>query len=406
MSDKIFVSELKEGMPVESIFLCTHKALLKDKNGKPYLNLKLTDRTGEIEARVWERANHWVDAFDKLDYLRVKGHVVSFQERLQFNVMALEALAPEFVSPEDFLPHTSHDIEGMYQELLELCRKNLRHPAVRSLLFDLLENSPWVEDFKKSPAAKSNHHAWVGGLLEHVLKLCQVAVDILKHYPQADADLVLAGLILHDFGKVEELSADRVFEYTDKGQLVGHLTISVEILLKAAARQEDFPPRILHHLMHIILSHHGHLEYGSPKEPMTLEALLVHQLDHLDSKLQAFQDSLARETSGDSRWSSAGFVFKRPLYKATASDMSPDSSPQTTEKKSTPKPSIPKTDVVPPENRNDKKEASAESNKTSKETQDRPSQQSKEEHRPHRVPHHQPLGTNLGELLSAQLKKN
>ncbi len=391
-------------MPVESVFLCTHKALLKDKNGKPYLNLKLTDRTGEIEARVWERANHWVGTFEKLDYMRVKGHVVAFQDRLQFNIIALEALTPETVSPEDFLPHTPYNIETMYQELLELCRKNLRHPSIKALLFDLLENSPWVEDFKKSPAAKSNHHAWVGGLLEHVLKLCQVAVDVLKHYPQANADLVLAGLILHDFGKVEELSADRVFEYTDKGQLVGHLTISVEILLKAAARQENFPPRVLHHLMHIILSHHGHLEYGSPKEPMTLEALLVHQLDHLDSKLQAFQDSVAREAANDSRWSSAGFVFKRPLYKATESDMNPNSVSQIAEKKTPPSTTAMESNSVYLENR--KKNEAPSPVPTSRERTATAHEQTKEDHRPQRMPHHQPLGTNLGELLSAQLKKN
>jgi 3'-5' exoribonuclease len=193
----------------------------------------------------------------------------------------------------------------------------------------------------------------------------------------ANGDLVLAGLILHDFGKIYELSAERALEYTDRGQLVGHLMISVEILLKKAAKQPDFPEKILHHLQHILLSHHGQLEYGSPKEPMTLEALMVHHLDNMDSKLQGFLDTLAREQEGDSNWTASGFLFKRPLYKKTSTDMGIEqNASENIIKKSKP--------------------VSAET------TEHKAPKKHPHEKRPHPS---QPLKTNLGSLLSEKLQK-
>jgi len=361
---KTFISDLQDGMPVESTFLCSHKDLLKDKNGKPYLNLKLMDRTGLVEARVWERATHWVQAFEKLDYIQIKGNVTSFQNHLQVNLHEIIKLDPQQIDSTDFLPHTSQDVSKMYEELLHLCRDELKNPWVKKLILNILEDSELAPLFKKSPAAKSNHHGWVGGLLEHVLQLCKLGRDVLKHYPQINGDLVIAGLILHDFGKIEEITTDRYFDYTDKGHLVGHLIISVEILIKKTAQIPDFPEKILHHLEHIILSHHGHLEYGSPKEPMTQEALMVHHLDNMDSKLQAFEDVIAREPGGDPVWSTSGIVFKRPLYKKTQEDMEKSLGPKT----SSPKPKKPQRE-------------------------------------PERKKHlKKPLGTNLGELLSEKMK--
>ena len=229
----------------------------------------------------------------------------------------------------------------MYSELLELCRQELKNPFVKQLILSVLEDPDLIPAFKRAPAAKSNHHAWVGGLLEHVLKLCKVGRDVLRHYPEVQPDLVLAGLILHDFGKIQELTAERSFEYSDKGQLVGHMMIGIEIILKKSSQISGFPDKILHHLEHIILSHHGFLEYGSPKEPMTLEALMVHHLDNMDSKLQGFLDVLARETAGDSAWSAPNFLFKRPLYKKAMEDLGQEPrKPQAVavKKKPTPKP--------------------------------------------------------------------
>src|SRR5262249_356821 len=160
------------------------------------------------------------------------------------------------------------------------------NPWIRRLLLSILEDPQYSGAFQRAPAAKTNHHAWVGGLLEHILGLCKLAKAVLAFYPDVNLDLVLAGMIFHGFGKIEENESQRPFEYTDKGRLIGHLIIGVEILIRKAAQIRDFPEKILHHLEHIVLSHHGRLEYGSPKRPKTLEALVVHHLDDMDSKLQ------------------------------------------------------------------------------------------------------------------------
>ncbi|MCE9624607.1 MAG: HD domain-containing protein [Deltaproteobacteria bacterium] len=210
----------------------------------------------------------------------------------------------------------------MYQTLLKICREDMQNPWVKQILLDILQDPQYSGGFQRAPAAKVNHHAWVGGLLEHVLGLCQLAKSVFPHYPMINPDLVLAGLILHDFGKIEELESERSFDYTDKGRLIGHLIISVEIVIRKAAQIPDFPEKILHHLEHILLSHHGRLDYGSPKRPKTLEALLVHHLDDMDSKIQGFLDLVQREGENDSAWTSHNNrLFERPLYKRTLSDL-------------------------------------------------------------------------------------
>lgn len=378
---KLFINEFKEGMTLESTFLCSHKAMLTDKNGKPYLNLRLLDRTGSIEARLWDKAPHWEKKFEKLDYVQVKGNVTSFQDHLQLNVIAISRIEESSVDPGYFLPHSQKDIPQMYAELIAICKADMKNPWIQQLMLNILQDEKMAPAFQQSPAAKSNHHAWIGGLLEHVLHLCKLAKDVLKHYPQIDQDLVLAGMIMHDFGKIEELLWKRHFEYSDRGKLIGHLIISVEILLKQAARIPDFPEKVLWHLEHIILSHHGKLEYGSPKEPMTLEALVVHSLDNMDSKIQGFLDVLARETNADPTWSSDNFVFKRSLYKRTRSDME-ESIADTSAAPQAPAP--PAANPSPPRGQ---KKAGPEKAPVKK-TQMRG-----------------PLKTNLGELLSEKLKE-
>ncbi|MCP5468581.1 MAG: HD domain-containing protein [Deltaproteobacteria bacterium] len=324
--EKIFISDFKEGMAVDSIFLCSHKTVMTDKNGKPYVNLKLVDRSGSIEARIWDKAPLLAKYFERQDYVRVRGHVVFFQDHLQFNILQISKVAENEVDADAFLPHTEKNIDEMYQELLALCRAEIKNPFVQKLILALLEDPEYAPKFKRSPAATLNHHAWIGGLLEHVLGLCLLAKDTLKHYSKVNPDLVYAGLIIHDFGKIEELRSERVFEYTTRGRLIGHLIISLEILIKKAASIEGFPQAILQHIEHIILSHHGKLEHGSPKEPMTLEAIMVHQLDNMDSKLQAFVDIMNRESGeSDPYWSQGSIVFGKALYKQTAEDMGQDS---------------------------------------------------------------------------------
>ena len=379
-----YINQFKEGAGIEGTFICIHKALLTDKNGKSYLNVKLMDRTGSVEGRIWDKAPLLANKFEKSDYVSVKGNVVSFQDHLQLNIKFIDPLPEEKVDLDDFLPTTKQDIPKMYESLLQICREDLKNPWVQKLILSILEDPEMAPAFKRSPAAKSNHHAWIGGLLEHVLNLCQLAKDVLKHYPQINLDLVLAGMIMHDFGKIYELKSDRYFEYTDRGQLVGHLIISLEILIKKAAKIPDFPEKVLQHLEHIILSHHGLLEYGSPKEPMTLEALVVHFLDNMDSKIQGFLDVIAKEPGGDSTWTGQNFVFRRPLYKRTATDMN----------ESTGKPAG--TGPVPAP-----KTAPAQKDKTVAKKPNPTKQPS-----PKKQHSKAPLKTSLGDLLSEQIKEN
>jgi 3'-5' exoribonuclease len=331
---KTFIKDLKEGMNVDSVFLCSHKALLFGKNSKSYVNLRLLDRSGQVEARIWDQAETLAQNFEKFDYVRTKGRVVFYQDHLQFNVFEIQRINEGEMNAADFLPTTQKDIPRMYQELVQICRQDMKNPWVQQLLLSILEDPQTSKIFQRSPAAKTHHHAWVGGLLEHILGLCKLAKSALSHYPQINLDLVLAGMIMHDFGKIEEISADRLFEYTDKGRLIGHLIIGVEILIKKAALIPNFPEKILRHIEHIILSHHGRLEYGSPKLPMTLEALVVSGLDDLDSKIQGFCDLVARDGDIDSTWTPMNPLFDRPLYKKTQLDMEESLRQVSSEKKS------------------------------------------------------------------------
>lgn len=319
---KTQIRDLQEGSNVDGIYLCAHKALLFGKNNKAYLNMKLLDKSGQIEARGWDRAEQLSQNFEKHDYVKVKGKVVFYQDHLQLNVFEIERVVDAAMNPADFLPTSKQDIPKMYQELLQICRQDMKNPWVQKLILSILEDPQYRDTFQRAPAAKTNHHAWVGGLLEHILGLCKLAKSVLAFYPMINLDLVLAGLIMHDFGKVEEIESERSFEYTDKGRLIGHLIIGVEILIRKAAQIPDFPEKILHHLEHIVLSHHGHLEYGSPKRPKTLEALVVHHLDDMDSKIQGFLDLVAREGDVDSTWTTHNNrLFERPLYKRTQADL-------------------------------------------------------------------------------------
>lgn len=319
---KINIRDLQEGLNVDSVFLCAHKALNFGKNNKAYLNMKLLDKTGQVEARGWDKAEQLSQNFEKHDYVRVKGKVVFYQDHLQLNVFEIEKIENGEMNPSDFLPTSKQDIPKMYQDLLVICREDLKNPWVQKLILNILEDPRYSAAFQRAPAAKTNHHAWVGGLLEHVLGLCKLAKAVLQSYPMINLDLVLAGLIMHDFGKVEEIESERSFEYTDKGRLIGHLITSVEILIRKSMQIPDFPEKILQHLEHIVLSHHGRLEYGSPKRPKTLEAIVVHHLDDMDSKIQGFLDLVAREGDADPVWTSHNNrLFERPLYKRTLQDL-------------------------------------------------------------------------------------
>ncbi len=317
---KILIKDLKENENFESSFLVTHKSQHISKAGRPYLNLKLADKTGEVEAKVWDNVEVLAACFEKDDFIQTAGRAALYQEKMQLSLIKIKKLNPETIDAADYLPVSKRNIEEMASQLLQFIRSDIKNTWVQQFLLSIFEDPEIFKKFKRAPAAKTNHHAWVGGLLEHVLYLCELGKDVLKHYPQVNADLVYTGLMLHDIGKIYEMSYDRSFGYTDEGQLVGHLIQGVEMVYEKIRKIPNFPEKIKTHIVHLILAHHGRLEFGSPKLPMTMEAIMVHYLDDMDSKLQGLMDLVAKENP-ESSWTSFNRLFGRPMYVASAKDL-------------------------------------------------------------------------------------
>jgi 3'-5' exoribonuclease len=318
---KPLIIDLKENENFESAFLVSQKSLLVSKSNRPYLSLKLSDRSGEVEARVWDNAELIGAHFEKNDFIRVVGRPVVYQDKIQLNIVQVRKLNPDEVEIEDFLPTTKRNIDEMVRTLLDIIRREVKNPWIQKFLLSIFEDPEVLTRVKRAPAAKTNHHAWVGGLLEHIVHLCELARDVLKHYPQVDPNLVYTGLMLHDIGKIYELAYDKFFGYTDEGQLVGHLIQGVEMVYEKIRNIPDFPEKLKTHIVHIILAHHGKLEFGSPKLPMTLEAIMVHYLDDMDSKIQGVLDLAEREGQNENPWTGYNRLFGRPMYKSTLGDL-------------------------------------------------------------------------------------
>jgi len=322
-----FVQQMTDGDAVEETYLVTDKQLRANRNGNLYLQLELRDRTGAISARLWNAGEHLFRSFDAGDFLAVKGKVQLFQGALQMILSHLERVPAEKVELADFLPHTEQDVSRLSERLRGiLLRLNNLH--LRALAECFLMDEPFVKAFYQAPAGVRNHHAYLGGLLEHVVTLLEAADRLQPLYPQLDRDLLLAGVFLHDIGKVRELSFDKAFAYTDEGQLVGHLVIGVEMLNEKAARVPDltgepFPAELLLRLKHMILSHHGSHEFGSPKLPMTPEAIALHYLDNFDAKVHSFTRDIREDRNQTSSWTPFNQSLQRRLFKGTAEGTEP-----------------------------------------------------------------------------------
>ena len=313
---RIFIDGLKENDKFESTFLVKGKALALSKNGKHYLNLKLGDKTGEIEARVWDNAEYFSSIFEKDDFIRGTARVSKYQNNLQLVFFDIEKCDENEIFIDDFLPKTDKNIERMFKELVEIS-KEIKNGYLRGLLNLFFEDEEFTRRFKIAPAAKGLHHVYIGGLLEHSLSVGKLILDVAKHYKGINTDLLLTGGILHDIGKIHELSYDRSFDYTDKGRLLGHITIGVEMIEDKIIEVPDFPEDLGMLLKHLILSHHGHYEFGSPKRPKTIEAIILYYLDDLDSKVNGFQQFIEKEKGNKSKWTSYHRLFERYIYKGT-----------------------------------------------------------------------------------------
>jgi 3'-5' exoribonuclease len=314
-----YVNQLSHGDSVDESYLVADKQLRANRQGNLYLQLELRDKTGSVGARLWNATEELARSFEPGDFLRVRGKTQVFQGSLQIILTHLDVLDPDRVETEDFLPQSSQNVAKLLSRLREVLLA-MSNPHLRALVECFLIDDDFVRKFTSAPAGIKNHHAYQGGLLEHVVALLNVADRILDLYPEIDRDLLLTGIFLHDIGKVDELSYDRAFAYTDEGQLVGHLVMGVEMLRDRVERTkaltgESFPPELLLRLKHMIVSHHGSYEFGSPKLPMSLEAVALHYLDNLDAKIHAFSREIRDDPSRDSSWTPFQQSLGRRLYK-------------------------------------------------------------------------------------------
>ncbi len=307
-----YVCDLQPDQVIVSDFLVQAKELRRKKSGEAYLSLALSDKTGEVEAKMWDNVEAVESTFERDDFIKVKGSVQLYRNRPQLTVHRLKRLEESEVDLGDFLPRSERDPEEMWQELQEVVA-TIAKPPLKALLEKILSNPEIAARLKVAPAAKTLHHAYLGGLLEHILSLCRLSRLVLQNYSDMDSDLVLSGVVLHDLGKIYELSYSRSFSYTTEGQLLGHMILELEIVHKALAELPDFPRPLQTLLEHLIISHHGQYEFGSPKLPMFPEALLLHYLDDLDSKLQNMQTLLRRGDSLGEDWTRYVTSLGRPL---------------------------------------------------------------------------------------------
>jgi 3'-5' exoribonuclease len=313
---KTYLNEIKENENVDSFFLVKEKSSGLTKTGNAYLKLKLVDRSGETEGRIWNSVDTFSGSFEKDEFVHVKGKVVSFQDHLQLNITHIERVKEEEILLSDFFPMTEKDIEGMFQTLVEMSQL-IKDQHLCHLLCLFWEDKAFVDRFKMAPASTRLHHTYLGGLLEHTLSVTQLVLKNASHYSGLNFDLLITASILHDLGKVDELTYHRSFDYSDEGRLLGHIILGIERLESKIHEIADFPKDLATQLKHLLLSHHGQYHWGSPKRPMTLEAVMLHFLDDMDAKINGIQQFLKTQVSEGSRWSPYHPAFERFFYLPT-----------------------------------------------------------------------------------------
>lgn len=291
-----YIEELREDMTVGEIYFCKKKQDLLTKAGKPYFSLQLQDKTGLLDAKVWNTGSGGIEEFDSSDYIFVSGRVTSFQGALQLNVDRVRKCTEGEYQPADYMPSSKKDIETMYRELVSFIDK-MKEPHLKKLCEQFFVNdAEFVKNLKNHSAAKSVHHGFIGGLLEHTLGVVKLCETFAANYPLIHRDLLISAALFHDIGKMQEISAFPTNDYTDEGQLLGHIFIGAKIVADAAAKIPGFPEKLSRELQHCILSHHGELEFGSPKKPALIEAFALNFADNADAKLETitevFQSSL------------------------------------------------------------------------------------------------------------------
>ena len=308
-----FVTDLLSEQNITTFFLVHEKEVRNTREGRAYLRLQLGDRSGTIEARMWDQFENIAKDVNRDDFVKVQARVEIYRSRPQLALLQLRLAKPEEIDLADYLPHTSADIEKMYAQLLDYAA-SIGNPWLQKLVTSIITEPTTARCYKRAPAAKVMHHAYLGGLLEHVISLCGMATLTAQHYPELDVDLLLTAAILHDVGKLDELCYERAIGYTTEGQLLGHIVMELETVSRAIDKIDGFPLALKTVVQHLLISHHGQYEFGSPKLPMIREALVFHYLDDLDSKLASARVALATE-SGDDEWSAYSGALGRKFLK-------------------------------------------------------------------------------------------
>jgi 3'-5' exoribonuclease len=308
-----YVTDLLSEQTITSFFLVHEKELRNTREGRAYLRLELGDRSGTIEARMWDQFENAAKDIQRDDFVKVQARVELYRNRPQLAVQQLRLAKPEEIDLADYLPHTTADVEKMFGELHGYA-ESISNPWLKQLVLGIIADPETARCYKRAPAAKVMHHAYLGGLLEHVISLCGMARRVATHYPELDVDLLLTAAILHDVGKLEELCYERAIGYTTPGQLLGHIVMELETVTRAIDKIPGFPAPLKTVVQHLLISHHGQYEFGSPKLPMIREAMVFHYLDDLDSKLAAVRVALA-SPSGDEEWSAYSAALGRKFLK-------------------------------------------------------------------------------------------
>ena len=311
---KIFVKDIHDRDLVTSVFLVKEKITAMAKNGKPYLTIRLMDKTGEIEGRVWDNADEVAASFDRDDFIAVRAKASVYLGKMQLVIAQLKRMSDSEVNLADFLPESPRPVTEMCAELDSLL-ESIKNPWLRRLMALFREDEPFMALYRSAPAAKGMHHVYLGGLLEHSLAVAGLVELITPRYDGLNRDLLVVGALLHDVGKVREMAYARAFDYTDEGKLIGHITIGVEMIHEKIVQIDGFPRELGMLLKHLLLSHHGQYEYGSPKRPKTIEATVLNYLDDMDSKINGIRTHMNKELDNGARWTAYHKHYDRYYFR-------------------------------------------------------------------------------------------
>lgn len=312
-----YIETLREGERVNEIYLCKNKQSALTKAGKPYEALILQDKTGTLDAKIWEPGSVGIDDFDRFDYINVVGDITSFQGALQLNVKRVRKATEGEYEPKEYLPVSEYNVDEMYEQLLGYI-KQMENPYLKKLAGSFfIEDADFAKRFKFHSAAKSVHHGFVGGLLEHTLSVTKLSAYFADNYKILNKDLLVCAAMFHDIGKLEELSTFPENDYTDEGQLLGHIMIGAMEIAERIKTIDGFPVKLAHEMEHCILAHHGELEYGSPKKPALPEAVALNYADNIDAKMETMRELLANVPEGDTQWQGFNRLFESNIRRSS-----------------------------------------------------------------------------------------